>query len=43
MPALDDLKPVRKLLVMDLLNETGIDVSQWKNFKGASPAANPKY
>jgi 5-methylcytosine-specific restriction enzyme A len=43
MSALDDLKPIQKLLVMDLLKEAGVDVSEWKNYKGASPAANPKY
>ena len=43
MSAVDDLKPKKKLLVMDLLKEAGFDVSQWKNYKGVSPASNPKY
>jgi len=43
MSVLDDLKPVQRFRVMDLLNEAGFDVSQWKNYKGSSPAANPKY
>ncbi len=43
MSALDELKPVQKFRVMDLLKQAGFDVSQWKNYKGASPAANPKY
>ena len=43
MSVLTDLKPVRKFLVMDLLKDAGFDVSQWKNYKGVSPAANPKY
>jgi 5-methylcytosine-specific restriction enzyme A len=40
---LDQLKPTKKLLVMDLLKEAGFDVSNWQHFKGKSPAANPKY
>jgi hypothetical protein len=43
MSVLDELKPVRKFLVMNLLEQTGFDVSQWKNYRGASPSANPKY
>jgi 5-methylcytosine-specific restriction protein A len=43
MSALDDLKPVKRFRVIDLLNQAGFDVSQWKNYKGASPAANPRY
>jgi len=43
MSVLDELKPIQKLLVMHLLKEAGVDVSQWKNYKGRSPAANPKY
>jgi 5-methylcytosine-specific restriction enzyme A len=43
MSVLDELKPTQKFLVMDLLDEAGVDVSQWKNYKGARPAANPKY
>lgn len=43
MSVLDELKPVQKLLVMDLLKEANFDVSDWKNYKGTHPAANPKY
>jgi 5-methylcytosine-specific restriction enzyme A len=43
MSTIDDLKPVHRALVMDLLAEAGFDVSDWKNYKGRSPAANPKY
>lgn len=43
MSALEDLKPTDKLLVMDLLHQAGVDVSQWKNYRGKRPAANPKY
>jgi hypothetical protein len=43
MNALDELKPTQKLLVMDLLDQAGVDVSDWKNFKGDVPANNPKY
>ncbi len=43
MSVLDDLKPTRKARVMDLLGEAGFDLSDWKNYKGKSPAANPKY
>jgi 5-methylcytosine-specific restriction protein A len=43
MVQLIDLKPTKKLLVMDLLHEAGFDVSDWSNYNGKSPAANPKY
>jgi 5-methylcytosine-specific restriction protein A len=43
MPALAELKPTQKLLVMDLIDEAGLDVSDWKNFKGDIPSSNPKY
>ena len=43
MSVIDELKPRRKALVMDLLIEAEFDVSDWKNYKGRSPAANPKY
>jgi 5-methylcytosine-specific restriction enzyme A len=43
MSVLDELRPTKKLLVIDLLREAGADVSKWKNYKGKSPAANPKY
>ncbi|MBP6750232.1 MAG: hypothetical protein KA144_11375 [Xanthomonadaceae bacterium] len=28
---------------MDLVEATGIDVSDWADYKGRAPAANPKY
>lgn len=37
------LLPRERRRVMDLVADTGIDVSDWANFKGRSPAANPKY
>ena len=41
---IENLKPVEKLRVMDLLGEAGVDVSHWgDNFKGRYPSANPKY
>lgn len=41
---IEALKPSKKLLVMDLLREAGVDVAHWgKNFKGRYPSANPKY
>lgn len=44
MTVLNELKPVKKLRVMDLLDKAGIDVSHWgKDFKGVHPATNPKY
>lgn len=44
MSVLDDLKPTKKLLVMDLLQVAGVDVSAWgKNFRGKHPSTNPKY
>jgi len=43
MSVLDDLRPTKKHLVMDLLASAAVDVSHWKNYKGKSPAANPKY
>jgi 5-methylcytosine-specific restriction protein A len=43
MSVLNELKPIQKFLVMDLLEQAEFDVSQWKNYKGTRPAANPKY
>ncbi len=43
MATLADLKPTEKHLVMNLLAEANFDVTDWKNYKGKSPAANPKY
>jgi predicted restriction endonuclease len=40
-----DLLPTAKLRLIDLVQQTGIDVSDWKNFRGGASraAANPKY
>ena len=43
MTALGALRPKQKLRVMDLLSVTGLDVSDWKNYKGKNAASNPKY
>lgn len=37
------LFPHERNRVMDLVADTGIDVSDWANYKGRAPAANPKY
>lgn len=39
------LKPTERLRVMDLVESTGIDVTDWANFKGGfeKAASNPKY
>jgi hypothetical protein len=36
-------RPTQKLVVMELLREAGVDVSDWRNYKGKHPSANPKY
>jgi len=43
MTTLRELKPVKKHLVMNLLQSAGFDVSDWSNYKGRNPATNPKY
>lgn len=42
---MDSLKPSKRELVYDLLQQVGMDVSDWSNYvKGATaPAANPRY
>lgn len=40
---LDQLKPTRKINVIDLLDQAGVDTSDWKNFDGDHPSQNPKY
>jgi hypothetical protein len=40
---LSDLKPQSKELVYTLVAQSGLDISDWANFNGAKPAANPKY
>ncbi len=37
-----EMKPRERLLVIDLVREAGIDVSEWANYEGP-PGANPKY
>jgi hypothetical protein len=41
--ALEALRPHSRQLVMDLVQEAGLDVSDWSNYKGKHPASNPKY
>lgn len=36
-------KPTQKLVVMELLKEAGVDVSDWPNYRGSNPSTNPKY
>ncbi len=45
MSILDNIAPKQRLLLMDLVKEAGVDVSDWANCKGgaARAAANPKY
>jgi hypothetical protein len=43
MTDLSVLKPTHKPLVIDLVREAGVDVTEWSDFKGANPAMNPKY
>jgi hypothetical protein len=41
----ESLEPKSHRLVMDLVREAGVDVSDWKNFRGGAQraASNPKY
>lgn len=41
--ALEALRPTERLLVMDLVAEAGLDVSDWANYAGKHPASNPRY
>lgn len=43
MIAVADIAPKVKRNVMDLVAEAGLDVSDWPNYRGRAPAANPKY
>ncbi len=45
MNTIESLRPQKRLHVMDLVREAGIDVSDWANFKGGKERArsNPKY
>lgn len=40
---LESLKPVNHKRVMDLVAAAGLDTSDWSNYNGPEPAANPKY
>ena len=42
MKLLDEIKPQKKNRVIDLVQEAGLDVSDWSNYSGA-PSKNPKY
>src|SRR3954470_7142721 len=37
------LRPLRANTIMGLLDQDGFDVSDWSNFGGMNPAANPRY
>lgn len=43
MTLLQELKPTERLLVMDLVAEAGLDVSDWAKYAGKHPASNPRY
>lgn len=45
MSSLSDLRPTARLRLIDLVEQTGIDVSDWKDFRGGASraAANPKF
>ena len=43
MTDLSALKPTAKPLVIDLVRDAGVDVSEWSNFKGSNPAMNSHY
>ncbi|WDI95509.1 HNH endonuclease [Xanthomonas campestris] len=43
MAVLEELRPTERLLVMDLVAEAGLDVSDWANYAGKHPASNPRY
>ena len=45
MSGLSSLKPSKRQRVYDLVQDTGVDVSDWSNMKGGErkAAANPKY
>ncbi len=43
MSEIERLRPTEKLKVIDLVEQAGVDVSDWANFNGKHPATNPKY
>lgn len=40
---LEELRPIERFLVMDLVAEAGLDVSDWANYAGKHAASNPRY
>lgn len=45
MSTISEIKPIRRQRLIDLVKAAGIDVSDWKNFKGGKKkeASNPRY
>src|SRR5665213_2071809 len=44
MPDLSEVRPLRKRRIMDLVEQTGIDVAPWsEDFRGTNPASNPHF
>ena len=43
MDNLAEIEPNSIQRIIDLVEEAGVDVSDWSNFAGASPSKNPKY
>lgn len=43
MSVLDEIRPSQQQRVMDLLEQAGVDVSDWQNYGGKHPASNPRY
>jgi len=39
---IEQLKPIAKARVIDLVSAAGVDVSDWSDYDGAA-SANPKY
>jgi len=40
---LDELKPITKTNIIDLLDQAGVDTTDWKNYRGDNPSQNPNY
>lgn len=40
---LAELKPTTSNTIIELVKQSGFDVSDWANYKGKHPSANPKY
>lgn len=44
MPDFAEVRPLRKKRIMDLVSQTGIDVTAWaEGFRGTNPASNPHF